>query len=50
MSEKTSCSSCSSKNTLGQIQDSPESKLERQDKVIASTLSKIKYKLFVMSG
>lgn len=50
MSEKSSCSSCAGKNTLGQIQDSPESKLERQDKVIASTLSKIKYKLFVMSG
>ncbi len=51
MSEtKSSCSSCSGKNTLGSIQGSPESKLERQDKVIASTLSKIKYKLFVMSG
>lgn len=51
MSEtNSSCSSCSGKNTLGSIQGSPESKLERQDKVIASTLSKIKYKLFVMSG
>lgn len=51
MSEKKSaCSTCASKNTLGQIQDSPESKLERQDKIIASTLSQIKYKLFVMSG
>lgn len=47
---QSSCSSCAGKNTLGQIQDSPESKIERQDKVIASTLSKIKYKLFVMSG
>jgi len=51
MSEtNSSCSSCSGKKTLGSIQDSPESKIERQDKVIASTLSKIKYKLFVMSG
>lgn len=50
MSEKSSCSSCSGKNTLGRIQDSPESKLEQQDTVIASALSKIKYKLFVMSG
>jgi Mrp family chromosome partitioning ATPase len=51
MSEtNSSCSSCFGKKTLGSIQDSPESKIERQDKVIASTLSKIKYKLFVMSG
>lgn len=46
----SSCSSCAGKNTLGGIQDSPESQMERQDRVIASTLSKIKYKLFVMSG
>ena len=51
MAEKKSpCSSCSSSNTFGTIQDSPESKIERQDKVIASTLAKIKYKLFIMSG
>ncbi|NCD24232.1 MAG: ATP-binding protein [Deltaproteobacteria bacterium] len=50
MSEKSSRASCAGKNSLGQIQDSPESKMERQDKVIASTLSKIKYKLFIMSG
>jgi len=49
-SKKSGCSSCSTKSNFGTIQDSPESKLERQDKVIASTLSKIKYKLFVMSG
>ncbi len=47
---KSSCSTCSSKKTLGTIQDSPDSKIERQDKSIATTLSKIKYKLFVMSG
>ena len=51
MSDPTSsCSSCSGKSTLGTIKDSPESQMQRQDKVIASTLSKIKYKLFVMSG
>lgn len=50
MAEKSSCSSCSSKSSFGTIQDSPESKMQKQDKVIASTLSKIKYKLFVMSG
>lgn len=48
--KKSSCTSCSSKNSFGTIQDSPESKIERQDKVIASTLAKIKYKLFIMSG
>lgn len=42
---KSSCSTCSSKKTLGTIQDSPDSKIERQDKSIATTLSKIKYKL-----
>ena len=51
MSDVTSsCSSCTGKNSLGTIQDNPESQIERQDRVIASTLSKIKYKLFVMSG
>jgi Mrp family chromosome partitioning ATPase len=48
--KKPACSECSSKSTLHTIQDSPESTMERQNKVIASTLSKIKYKLFVMSG
>lgn len=46
----SSTSSCAQKNKLGTIQDSPESPLERQDKIIANTLSQIKYKLFVMSG
>ncbi|GAB1410030.1 P-loop NTPase [Desulfovibrionales bacterium] len=48
--KKSACSSCASQHTLGQIQDSPESKMERQNKVIASTLSRITHKLFVMSG
>lgn len=47
---KSSCASCSGRSNLGQIQDSPESKMERQDKLIVSALSKIRHKLFVMSG
>lgn len=49
-SNKSACSTCPSRSNLGQIQDSPESKMERQDKQITSTLSKIRFKLFVMSG
>lgn len=44
------CASCPSAKKLGQIQESPESAMERQDRQIASTLARIKYKLFVMSG
>lgn len=47
---KSACSTCSSRSNLGRIQDSPESKMERQDKLISSTLSQIRFKLFVMSG
>ncbi|BDV01022.1 iron-sulfur cluster carrier protein [Thermodesulfomicrobium sp. WS] len=50
MAAKSSCSSCAGAKKLGQIQESPESAMERQDRQIASTLSRIKYKLFVMSG
>lgn len=48
MAGKSSCSSCSGK--IGGIADSPESKQARQDRQIASTLDRIKYKIFVMSG
>lgn len=48
--KKSACSSCAGRNSLGTIQSGPESKMDRQNKVIADTLSKITYKLFVMSG
>jgi Mrp family chromosome partitioning ATPase len=48
MTSKSSCSSCSGK--IGTIADSPESKQARQDRQIVSTLDRIKYKIFVMSG
>ncbi|HCF05180.1 MAG: hypothetical protein JG774_718 [Desulfomicrobiaceae bacterium] len=50
MTTKSGCSSCAGAKKLGRIQESPESAMERQDRQIASTLSRIKYKLFVMSG
>ncbi len=46
----SNCSSCSSAKKLGRIQETPESAMDRQDRQIASTLARIKYKLFVMSG
>ena len=33
---KSSCASCSGRSNLGQIQDSPESKMEQQDKLIVT--------------
>lgn len=48
MADKSGCSSCSGK--IGGIADSPESKQARQDRQIVSTLGRIKYKIFVMSG
>lgn len=48
MTSSSNCSSCSGK--IGGIADSPESKQARQDRQITSTLGKIKYKIFVMSG
>jgi Mrp family chromosome partitioning ATPase len=48
MTSKSSCSSCSGQ--IGTIADSPESKQARQDRQIVSTLDRIKYKIFVMSG
>jgi ATP-binding protein involved in chromosome partitioning len=44
------CHSCAGSKNLGRIGETPESALERQDRQIASTLSRIRYKLFVMSG
>lgn len=48
--QKSACSACASQHTRGQIQDSPETQMQQQDKIIASTLSRITHKLFVMSG
>ncbi|MEG2172184.1 MAG: Mrp/NBP35 family ATP-binding protein [Desulfovibrionaceae bacterium] len=45
-----SCSSCSSAAGKGQIAPSMEAALASQDSQISSTLDKIRYKLFIMSG
>ncbi|MCK9239158.1 Mrp/NBP35 family ATP-binding protein [Desulfocurvus sp.] len=46
----SSASSCSSAQKGGGCDDPKETKLKVQDQVISSTLSRIRYKLFIMSG
>lgn len=46
----SSCSSCSSAGKKGSIAPSMEAALSTQDTQISSTLSKIRHKLFIMSG